>query len=227
MNITLNNLLDRQALSQSVAQRAVGHFKLDCPFLYAKRTAIVRDYSGCAFFGRSCWFGQCLFDSPLIQSNPQRAVSYAEPFCPVKQAKGFSFVSQHARFTTVLRLLFLAGPATIIWGVWTIGIGISVNRRFWEWLLAHVLQKVHERVFPSVANCYSSSTIEFVVRGVRVVATGFHATPNDVFRRAWLAFQFWRQLIRIFRSHLTFPENDWVDRAGSVCNTASARFILA
>ncbi len=192
-------LFNAPSLLQSISQCVVVHSLFMRPFFEAQCTTVVSKHLRGAFLGRSCWRGQCFFERPLIQPNSQRAVSDADSLGPIKQAECLAFIGQHSRLATILRLLFLGGPATVLLGVWSIWIGVSVNRRVWKWLRTHVCQKVLKGLSPSVADRDSSPAIEFVVRCIRVVAASFHRAPNAIFWRARLS------LDRITRRHDSTP----------------------
>ena len=179
--------LDRPAISQSIAQCAVRYSKFVRPFFEAQSVPVVSEHLSHALLGWCRWRGQRLFDSPVVQSHPQCAVGYTKSLSPIEHAERLSFVGDHPCLTAVLRLLFLACPATVFRGVWSISVWVSVNRGDWKWLLPHVFQEVQKGLSPPIANYYSSSTIKLVVSCIRIVAASFHCAPNAIFRRARLA----------------------------------------
>ena len=203
MNITINDLLDRQALPQPVTQRAVWYAKFTRPLFDTQGAAIMRKCFGCACLRRHRWFSQCLLYGPIVQPHSQRAVSDSDTLSPVKQTERFSVVRQHSRLAAILRLFFFTCPATILRGVWTVGVGISINRCLRIRLWSHVIEKTLERILPSLANGDSTTTVKVIVGGVGIAASGFHCAPNAVLRCA--SFPFCWQLDRIIRRHSSTP----------------------
>lgn len=177
----------------------------------------------------------------LFHSVSYASVSDSESLRPAANTKGDSVVSKHGRAFTIIHLFLWSCPPTVccpsvqdaLFAMSARIVAVTINaiyRVSVARLVAHVLEEVDERFSPPIAYHNTTSSIDFVAVLTGAITSIFGSllafSPVTASGSSPI-FDVVRQLIRIFRSHLTFPENDWVDRAESVCNTASARFILA
>jgi len=187
MNITLNNLLDRQSIPEPIAQCAVGHSELVRPFLDGQYMPSMGECFDCTFFGRCRRFSQRLIKRPVVQPPFQRAMCDAEYPRPFVKSVRFAVVRQASSFARILPLLQSCRPEAISRLVIAIVVD-TFNTVFSGRFLPHILHEVHEGPSPPIADCNSSGAIKLKVPNIWVVTSGFHCTPIIVSRRAWLAF---------------------------------------
>lgn len=200
------------------------------PFLKRHSFAIMREHYYATLIGWHKWGRESFFNRPAgCESMTHGPLGYSYSFCPIFQAHGFSVKSKQSGLNSIVLLLLACSPATIARFVVAVFVRVSIKCRV-GWARPHICQEVEKRIPPPFADGYSSPAISVIASGIAAVATRFHHFPGIVFRaflcRMPASFRMLAQWNRIFGSHLTFLENDWVDRAESVHNTDSARFIV-
>ncbi len=133
------------------------------------------------FYYRS---GQRFFNGPATSDSRRNRIALeSEPLCPGAQAHGFAIVGQQAIRPHITGLFQPRRPHAVFRGIRAVVVN-TLDARLRKRFRSHVGQKVDKGLPPAITDRDAAGSMTPVAVGLRVIASGFHARPSPVFRRA-------------------------------------------
>jgi hypothetical protein len=133
---------------------------------------------------RPRWSCQRLFDRPpqLAQPTGQNRVRHIKFSCPFTHCQSVTAKFEYSVITSVVRLFDIGGPPAIFRRIAEIIVD-ALDGMFGSRTWPHILKEVFKAIQPPRAHRDPSRAIIFVVRCVRVVASGLNACPDYILGR--------------------------------------------
>lgn len=102
-------------------------------------------------------------------------------FCPLRCCKANIVNCYFINTSPIYRLFFWCSPTNISRFIIAVIVN-TVNRIYWRWSTSNIIKKCHKIIFPFIAYCYSTATVIFKCKFIRIKATCKYSPPCYIFR---------------------------------------------
>ena len=116
----------------------------------------------------------------FLHSIPGGIVRHANFFTPMLHAQRFTAHSVETRIPSIQDLAYPRGPLAILFTI--VSVIFDSVKRHTRGAVSHISVKVFKTFHPALANRYTSSSIVFKPRPIRIIATIFHTLPCPINR---------------------------------------------